>query len=116
MRRRKSGTIINIADWTGLRPHPDYLPYAISKAGLIAATMGLAKALAPHVRVNCIAPGPILPANGATKKQKRAVIEKTLLKRFGNPKDISETVRYLWQGSDFVTGVMIPVDGGALGS
>ncbi len=114
MRRQKSGKIINLVDWTGFRPAIDYLPYCISKAGLIAATAGLAKALAPHVQVNSIAPGPILPPPGMSHKRQSAVAKKTLLKRFGHPRDIASAVRFLLEGSDFITGAMIPVDGGSL--
>ncbi len=113
MFRRKSGKIINLVDWTVNRPHPDYLPYTISKAGLSAATAGLARAFAPYVQVNSIAPGPILPSRGLSKKDRSAVAQRTLLKRFGHPRDIAETVRFLAEGTDFITGALIPVDGGS---
>ena len=113
MMKQGAGKIINLVDWTGLRPPARYLPYAISKAGLVAATRGLAKALAPHVHVNAIAPGPILPAEGSSKKEQKIIALKTLLKRFGDPCDIAETVRFLVEGGDFITGAVIPVDGGA---
>ena len=112
-RGRECGKIINLVDWTGLRPHPKYLPYAVSKAGLIAATVGMARALAPYVQVNSIAPGPILPAKGMMRRQEKAMTERTLLKRFGHPNDIAETVRFLCEDTDFITGAMIPVDGGS---
>ena len=114
MTKQKSGKIINLADWTAFRPFPNYLPYAISKAGLIAATAGLAKALAPYVQVNSIAPGPILPSKGMSEQNREKVIQKTLLKRFGTPEDIAETVRFLIEGTDYITGAFIPVDGGSL--
>lgn len=114
MFKQKSGKIINLIDGTAERPNADFLPYGISKAGLLAATRGLAKALAPHVQVNGIGPGPILPPEFAGgKKTKAAAASKTLLKRFGNPRDIAQTVKYLAEGTDFVTGVFLPVDGGA---
>ena len=114
MAKQRSGKIINLLDWSILRPPVNYLPYAISKAGLMAATAGLARALAPHVQVNSVAPGPVLPSRGMSPKQKQMVIRKTLLKRFGEPRDIAQTVRFLVEGTDFVTGVFIPVDGGSL--
>ena len=114
MVKRKSGKIVNLIDWTAASPRRNYLPYCISKAGLIAATQGLAKAFAPHVQVNGIAPGPILPARGMTRAGKEAVISKTLLKRFGSPKDIAAAVLFLVSGTDYVTGAVIPVDGGSL--
>lgn len=114
MLRRKAGVIINLADASVFRPSPRYLPYAISKAGLAAATAGLARALAPYVRVNGIAPGPILPAEGSSGRQNREAARRTLLKRFGEPGDIAETVRFLCEDAPFITGALIPVDGGAL--
>lgn len=114
MYQQKSGKIINLLDWLGERPGEKYLPYSISKAGLIAATKGLAKAFAPHVQVTGIAPGPILPAEANTAAEQAKAAEKTLLKRYGNPADIAETVRFLIEGTDFITGSMIAVEGGAL--
>lgn len=114
MRKQERGKIINLTDWTALKPHPNYLPYAISKAGLAAATVGLARALAPHVQVISIAPGPILAAKGMTAKMKKAVIQRTLLKRMGDPRDIAETVRFFCEDTDYITGAFLPVDGGAL--
>ena len=113
MLARKSGKIINLVDWTGERPYPDFLPYAISKAGLIAATKGLAKALAPHVQVAGIAPGPILPAEKISPARRQKAVAHSLLKRYGSPEDIAETVRFLIEGTDFITGSIFSVDGGA---
>lgn len=114
MKKRKTGKIINITDWTVFQPPAGYLPYVIAKAGLHTATVGLARALAPYVQVNSIAPGPILESRGMTAQQKKAVVQKTLLKRFGNPKDVVAAVRFLVSGTDFITGAMIPIDGGSL--
>ncbi len=114
MMQQKRGKIINLVDWTARRPHPKYLPYAISKAGLAAATEGLAKALAPHVQVISVAPGPILPTKDMKPNEKKAVAGRTLLKRFGHPKDIANTVRFLIEDTDFMTGAFIPVEGGSL--
>ena len=114
MFRRKEGKIINLIDWTAFRPYPRYLPYCASKAGLAAITRGLAKALAPYVQVNGIAPGPILPARGSTSGENQKIIKRTPLKRFGKPGDIAEAVRFLVKSADFVTGVILPVDGGNL--
>ena len=112
MLRRKSGKIINLVDWVAERPYPDFLPYAISKAGLTAATRGLAKALAPHVQVNGIAPGPILPAEKVSAASRKKALRHSLLKRYGNPSDIANAVIYLME-NDFVTGSILHVDGGA---
>ncbi|MSR77634.1 MAG: SDR family oxidoreductase [Candidatus Omnitrophica bacterium] len=113
MQNQKEGKIINLADWTGERPPLRFIPYAVSKAGLVSVTKGLAKALAPHVQVLSIAPGPILPAEGATMKEQKLAAEKSLLKRYGNTKDIANAVRFLIEDSDFMTGSTLYVDGGA---
>lgn len=113
MAKRKEGVIINMADIAGEKPFLNYLPYSISKAGMIAATRGLAKELAPFVRVNAVAPGPILePSQGfSSSAQKKKVAEATLLKRFGHSDNIASAVRFLIE-NDFVTGQVLAVDGG----
>ncbi len=112
MLRRKKGAIVNIVDIAGENPFKDHLPYSVSKAGLICATKSLAKELAPHVRVNAVAPGPILePSNGITPAVKKKIAETTLLKRFGAAKDIADAVQYLLT-ADYVTGQVLRVDGG----
>jgi NAD(P)-dependent dehydrogenase (short-subunit alcohol dehydrogenase family) len=81
---------------------------------LVTLTWGLAKALAPEIQVNAIAPGPILMPKGIKAAERKRAIEKTLLKRAGDPQDIVAAVLFLLEGSDFVTGVVLPVDGGRL--
>jgi NAD(P)-dependent dehydrogenase (short-subunit alcohol dehydrogenase family) len=109
---QKSGKIINIGDAGALSPFPAYLPYSITKAGVNAMTVGLAKALAPHVQVNCVNPGPVLaPVDSNAETQKKS-IEQTLLKREGSPQDVAKTVRFLLESTDYITGAIIPVDGG----
>ena len=114
MRRRRHGTIINIADVAAVNPWPTYLPYCIAKAGVIALTRGLAKALAPHIRVNAIAPGPILPPPDLSRSEARRALARTLLKRWGGPQEIVAAVRYLAEETNFVTGHILAVDGGRL--
>ena len=114
MLKQGRGKIINFADWAGIRPYADYLPYCISKGGVITMTRGLAKSLAPNIQVNCIAPGPILLPPDFTEEETQKVINATPLKRIGSPKDIAATVVFLVEGSDFITGAMISVDGGRL--
>ncbi len=75
-------------------------------------TLSLAVDLAPHVQVNAVAPGPILPAAGASPGANAKVVQQTLLKRFGKPADIARAVLFLI-ANDFVTGTVLPVDGGA---
>jgi pteridine reductase len=114
MAEQKSGKIVNLVDWVGERPYGNFLPYSISKAGLINMTKGLAKVLAPYVQVVGIAPGPILPAKGMKKKDLKVAANRTLLKHFGDPRDIARTVRFIVEDTDFITGAIIPVEGGAL--
>lgn len=114
MFRQKEGKIINLADWTAYRPASRHLPYCASKAALVTLTKGMAKALAPFVQVNAIAPGPILPVTGSSARENQKIRRRTPLKRFGDPGDIAEAVRFLVRSTDFVTGVVLPVDGGNL--
>jgi NAD(P)-dependent dehydrogenase (short-subunit alcohol dehydrogenase family) len=109
-----SGKMINLADWAGLRPYKDYIPYCVAKAGVIALTKALAKTLAPTIQVNAIAPGPVMLPEDFSDSQRQAVVRATPLKRIGTPVDIAQTVLFLVEGSDFITGAIIPVDGGRL--
>jgi len=112
MTEQKSGKIINIADAAASTPFPSYLPYSISKAALVAMTKGLAKALAPHVQVNCVNPGPVMIPESLPDDEKRSAIAQTLLKREGTAQDVAKAVRFLIEEGDYLTGVILPVDGG----
>jgi pteridine reductase len=114
MRKGDGGVIINLADWSALRPYTDYIPYCVSKAGLLCLTSALAKALAPKIRVNAIMPGPVLLPEEYGPAQREAVRKATLLKRLGSPADVARAVLYLIEGGDFITGASIAVDGGRL--
>lgn len=114
MLKQGSGKIITIGDWAGLRPYKHYLPYCVSKAGVIALTKGLAKTLAPKIQVNCVCPGPVLLPPDMDAAEKKAVIAGTPLARIGSPEDIAAAVRFLVEDSDFITGAILPVDGGRL--
>lgn len=109
---QKKGKIINIADVSGYRIWKDYIPYCLSKAGVISLTRGLAKALAPEVLVNAVAPGTVLLARDHDPDEERRLIERTPLKTIGKPEDIASAVVFLIEGSDFITGEIINVDGG----
>jgi pteridine reductase len=111
MRARGAGKIINIADVAGEVIWPAYLPYSISKAALIAVNRGLAKAYAPQIQVNAIAPGPVLFPESYSDEQRRSAVERTLLKRSGTPEDIVNAVVFLIE-NDYITGEVIHVDGG----
>ncbi len=111
MQRHGHGAIVNIADVTSDRPRVDALPYTLAKAGIVSMTYGLAKALAPQVRVNCIGPGPILFPSDYPRAEAGKDIRATLLGREGGPDDIARTVRFLFE-SPYITGAFLPVDGG----
>ncbi|MCS6818133.1 MAG: glucose 1-dehydrogenase [Blastocatellia bacterium] len=114
MQQQGGGKIINIADWAGFRPYAGYIPYCVSKAGLIALTQVLAKTLAPTILVNAVAPGPVLLPEEYGEEETRAIIEATPLKRLGSPEDVARAVLFLIEGSDFITGHTLVVDGGRL--
>lgn len=113
MRKQKAGKIINIADWMALRPYTDFIPYCASKAALLCINTALAKALAPKIQVNAIMPGPVLPQEKSAPRQRHAMAQATLLKRLGTPEDIAHAVLFLIE-ADFITGTVLPVDGGRL--
>ena len=105
------GKIINIADWSGLRPYRDYSPYCVSKGGLITLTKTLARDLAPKVYSNAIAPGPVFFPPDFSEEEKQKVIQKTLLGRAGSPLDIANAAIFLLE-NDFINGTVLVVDGG----
>lgn len=114
MKRQSIGKIVNIADVAVFSPWTDYLPYCAAKGGLVTLTLGLAKALAPKIQVNAIAPGPILFPPGTSSKERKRAVARTLLKRVGDPQDLVQAVLFFVEGTDFVTGAVLPVDGGRL--
>ncbi len=112
--RKSQGLIINIVDIHALRPLRDYTVYCTAKAGLHMLTRSLAKELGPEIRVNGIAPGPILWAEGGQSdaaKQKK-IVERTILKRMGSPADIARTALFFAAHAPYVTGQILAVDGG----
>jgi pteridine reductase len=112
---KRLGCIVNITDMHVQQPKRGYVVYSVAKAGLETLTRALAKDLAPQVRVNAVAPGPVLwpednPQFDEDYRQK--VIAQTLLSRVGEPEDIARAVRFLIDDAPFVTGQVIGVDGG----
>jgi pteridine reductase len=113
MLRERNGLILNIADIHGLRPLRYHTVYSPAKAGLIMLTQSLARELAPQVRVNAIAPGPVeFPESGLTDEMKQAIVDKTLLKRRGSPEDIARAALFFVNDAPYVTGQVLAVDGG----
>lgn len=107
----RGGAIVNIADLAGLETWSAYVPHGISKAGVIQMTRALAHALAPHIRVNAIAPGAVLLPEGWDQAAAEHLVATTPLRRLGSPEDVVEAVVYLLQ-ADYVTGTTLVVDGG----
>lgn len=112
MRRQKRGRIINISSLGGLQAWPEYTHYCASKAGVIMLTRCLAKALAPHIQVNSVAPGTILFPQEKRTRWIKGIIRATPLQRAGRPEDIAEVVLFLATHGDFITGQVFAVDGG----
>ena len=103
-----------IADWTSASGRPRYKgfsPYYVSKAAIQAVVEAMALELAPTILVNAIAPGPMLPPKGMTRRGYRSVIQATPLGRWGGADEVAKAVRFLCQ-TDFMTGETIRVDGG----
>jgi 3-oxoacyl-[acyl-carrier protein] reductase len=118
MKEAGAGAIVNVASIAGLRAVGSSIAYAASKAGLINLTMTLASALAPEVRVNCVAPGFIegrwlRGGLGELYEPLRArAAHQTPLRRVATPEDIAQVILSLIEGADFVTGQTVVVDGG----
>jgi pteridine reductase len=110
---RQHGLILNVIDIHGLRPLKGYPVYSAAKAGLAMLTRALARELGPEVRVNGIAPGPVLwPERDMDETLQREIIGKTALKRHGSPRDVARTALFLAKDAPYITGQIIAVDGG----
>jgi len=112
--RRSKGKIVNIADLAGLEPWPTYLPHCVSKAGVIMLTKALARALAPDIAVNAVAPGAVLLPEDWDDKSRDHIRETTPLERIGTPADVVAAVRFLLADTDYATGTILVIDGGRL--
>ena len=113
--RKQHGCIVNITDMHAERPKKGYIVYSVAKAGLVTLTRSLAQELSPEVRVNAVAPGPVMwPENNPQFDEvyRQRVISQTLLKRIGGGEDVAKAVRFLIQDAPFITGQVIAVDGG----
>ena len=107
------GLIVNLADIHGMRPLRRHPVYCVSKAGLIMLTKSLARELGPHVRVNAIAPGPVMwPEDGVDKELQAKIIDRTALKRPGSAADVARAVLFFATEAPYVTGQILAVDGG----
>ena len=106
-----SGNVINLIDQKVLRPDPEYFSYTIAKAALWTATQTMAQALAPRIRVNAIAPGPVLKSEGQSQAEFELECRKTLLHRGVGAADLTAAIRFLLEAKS-VTGQMIALDAG----
>ncbi|NIR45192.1 MAG: SDR family oxidoreductase [Gemmatimonadetes bacterium] len=109
----RGGVIINIADIAAYQAWPGYAHHCVSKAGIVAMTRVLARALAPRIRVNAVAPGSVLPPDELDRAGREELAEMTALKRLGAPEDVSRAVLFLVE-SDYITGETVVVDGGKM--
>jgi pteridine reductase len=111
--RASRGALINMVDIHARKPLRDHIVYCAAKAGLVMATMALARELGPEVRVNGIAPGPVMwPETGMPDALKRQIVQNTALKRPGSPADVAGVVLFLVRDATYVTGQIVAVDGG----
>lgn len=109
---QRNGAIVNIVDIHADRPLKGYPVYCMAKAGLVMLTKSLSRELAPNIRVNGVAPGPILwHENELSEQDKQKVLDEVLLQKLGSPTDIAQAVSYLVQ-AEYVTGHILAVDGG----
>lgn len=109
------GAIINITDIHANQPLKDYSVYSISKSALLMATKVLAKELGPDIRVNAVAPGPIIWPEGEntlSETDKQKIIGQTLLKRAGSTSDVAKAVLFFARDAEYITGQVLNVDGG----
>ncbi|HEY8666416.1 MAG TPA: SDR family oxidoreductase [Tepidisphaeraceae bacterium] len=113
--RERRGHVVNMVDLLAERPWPEYLAYCASKAGLWNLTLGLARALAPEVTVNGIAPGVVEWPAGYPKEERERYLRRVPLGRAGTPEDVAELVHFLvtaGEGGSYITGQIIRLDGG----
>jgi NAD(P)-dependent dehydrogenase (short-subunit alcohol dehydrogenase family) len=111
-----NASIVNFADIYASRPLANYIPYCISKAGVLMLTQSMAKALAPRIRVNCIAPGTIYLPNEDDKSygNDELLLKRIPYNRMGTAAEITQTVLFLLNGPQFIVGAVLPVDGGQM--
>jgi pteridine reductase len=112
--RAARGKVVNLADLAGVQPWPGFVTHSVSKAGVVMLTRVLARALAPEVTVNAIAPGAVLVPEEYDAEERERLARATPLGRLGSPDDVVAALLYLLEGGDFVTGEVLTVDGGRI--
>jgi 3-oxoacyl-[acyl-carrier protein] reductase/pteridine reductase len=111
MLKNRDGTIINIIDLAAYEAWPNFTAHSVGKSALLALSRQLALELAPYVRVNAIAPGPVLPPVDYGPEKIARAAHRTLLERWGTPEDVAEAVLFFTK-SNYITGEALAVDGG----
>jgi pteridine reductase len=104
--------ITHITDAVGDRPAPGFAHYAASKVALESLTRSTAREWAPHIRVNAVGPGMVLPPISMDADQVRTAVQTIPLHRVGTPEDVARTVVFLTQSAPYVTGQVWRIDGG----
>jgi pteridine reductase len=112
MLKTAGGAVVNMVDLQAERPTPGYLAYCASKAGLWNLTLGLARELAPRVRVNGIAPGVVEWEVDLPLEKREEYLRRVPLARAGTPVDVANAVKFLCAGENYVTGQILRLDGG----
>jgi len=107
-----AGKIVNLTDIIAERPWHEYIAYSISKAGLVALTKALARAMAPTVQVNAVSPGVSLWPEDFTDQQKAAILTRVPMGRAADPDEVAAAVLFLVTGSSYITGEVLNADGG----
>jgi NAD(P)-dependent dehydrogenase (short-subunit alcohol dehydrogenase family) len=107
----REGNVVNLIDQKVLRPDPDYFSYTLAKAALWTATQTMAQALAPRIRVNAVAPGPVFQNDGQSQSAFEREFRATLLQEAVSPGDVAGAIRFLLDAPS-ITGQMIALDGG----
>jgi pteridine reductase len=112
--RKTLGSVVNITDIHAERPLKNYVVYSVAKSALVGLTRSLARELAPEVRVNAVAPGPVIwpEESEFDELARQRIISHTPLRREGLPDDVAKAVLFLLANASYVTGETINVDGG----
>lgn len=110
--RKANGCILNLVDIHAERPKPGFGVYCMAKAGNAMLVKALAQELGPEVRVNGVAPGAILWPEESLAAERAEILQRVALRRPGNESDIARTALFLVRDADYITGQIIPVDGG----
>ncbi len=106
------GRIVNLCDISADRPWPDHLAYCSSKAALVALTKGLARALAPAIQVNGVAPGIAVFPESYSEQQRESLVAQVPLRRAGTAEEVARLVRFMVESGDYMTGEIVHLDGG----